>query len=213
MHELLAAIHFGHSWRDEAPALFQGNGSCGNGAAMRTAPLGAYFADDLDRVMTEAERAAVVTHAHPEAVTGAIAVAIATAYAVRLRESTPDMDWRAFLDLLLPHIPEGIVRKQISIARSLPDRLTVTEAVALLGNGTQITAQDTVPFALWCATHHLHDFEAALWTTLAGGGDRDTNAAIVGGIIAASVGWEGIPATWRQAREPLSAWVQSKKGY
>ncbi len=34
-------------------------------------------------------------------------------------------------------------------------------------------------------------------------GDCDTNAAIVGGIVALSVGREGIPADWLAAREPI----------
>jgi hypothetical protein len=53
-----------------------------------------------------------------------------------------------------------------------------------LGNGTNVTSQDTVPFALWCAARHLHDYEEALWTIVAGLGDRDTTCGIVGIIIA-----------------------------
>jgi ADP-ribosylglycohydrolase len=64
-----------------------------------------------------------------------------------------------------------------------------------------------VPFVLWSAAHHLHDFEGAIWTTLSGMGDFDTNAAMVGGIVAPSVGLECIPTTWRAAREPLPDWL------
>jgi ADP-ribosylglycohydrolase len=34
-------------------------------------------------------------------------------------------------------------------------------------------------------------------------GDLDTNCAIVGGIVALSVGFEGIPADWLAAREAI----------
>jgi hypothetical protein len=34
-----------------------------------------------------------------------------------------------------------------------------------LGNGTQIIAQDTVPFCLWSAARYLDDYEFAMWTT------------------------------------------------
>jgi len=55
MHGLLAEIRHGRSWRQAAPALFDGQGSYGNGAAMRVAPLGAYYADgDLDVLVVEA---------------------------------------------------------------------------------------------------------------------------------------------------------------
>jgi len=35
------------------------------------------------------------------------------------------------------------------------------------------------------------------------GGDCDTNAAIVGGIVALSAGRAGIPSEWLQARERI----------
>lgn len=207
MHDLLPAIYLGNPWREESSALFGGMGSFGNGAAMRIAPLGAYFADDLERVASEAEHSAVITHAHPEAVAGAIAVAEAAAYAARLCEDVPVPDWRAFIDLVLPHVPASEVRGNLQKARDLPDKFTVEEVCARVGNGSRISAQDTVPFVLWCAAHHLHDFEDAIWTTLRGLGDIDTNAAMVGGIVAPAVGLEHIPTTWRNAREPLPDWL------
>ncbi len=48
---------------------------------MRVAPLGAYFADDLPCLVTEARASAEITHAHPEGQAGAIAVAVAAAWA------------------------------------------------------------------------------------------------------------------------------------
>ena len=40
---------------------------------MRVAPLGAYFAEDVERAASEAHLSAQVTHAHPEGQAGAIA--------------------------------------------------------------------------------------------------------------------------------------------
>ncbi len=76
----------------------------------------------------------------------------------------------------------------------------------MLCNGDLVSAQDTVPFALWCAAHHLDNYEEALWATVSGLGDRDTNCAIVGGIVVCYTGVEGIPVEWRAAREPLAEW-------
>jgi ADP-ribosylglycohydrolase len=69
-----------------------GKGSFGNGAAMRAAPIGAYFADDLEAAAENARRSADVTHAHPEAICGAIAVAIAAACAWRRRDESSMTD-------------------------------------------------------------------------------------------------------------------------
>jgi len=85
MHQLLVLIRSRKPWRESARGLFGGQGSFGNGSAMRVAPLGAYFADDLDTLVEQAARSAEVTHAHTEASAGAIAVALAAAEAWRRR--------------------------------------------------------------------------------------------------------------------------------
>jgi ADP-ribosylglycohydrolase len=77
----------------------------------------------------------------------------------------------------------------------------VNEAAHLLGTGQQISAQDTVPFCIWCAAYHLDDYAEALWHTVSGLGDRDTTCAIVGGIVALSA--KNIPLDWIEHREPL----------
>ena len=73
------------NWQTHARALFGGEGSLGNGAAMRVAPLGAWFCDDLSQACAQAELAAAVTHAHPEGIAGAVAVAAAAALAASSR--------------------------------------------------------------------------------------------------------------------------------
>ena len=45
---LLEQISAGGNWRDLSPRLF-GNGSFGNGSAMRVAPIGGYFFNNLSR--------------------------------------------------------------------------------------------------------------------------------------------------------------------
>ena len=59
--------------------MFEGQGSFGNGAAMRVAPVGAYFAGDIGAVVEQAARSSVITHTHDEAIAGSIAVAVAAA--------------------------------------------------------------------------------------------------------------------------------------
>jgi ADP-ribosylglycohydrolase len=207
MHHLLPLYRQGADWRDLAASLFQGTGSFGNGAAMRVAPVGGYFADNLQLAVENAHRSAEVTHAHPEAIAGAIAVAVAAVLAYRLRAASPRPTRQEFLDLVLPHVPTGDVLAGIQSARDLPPGTPVQDAVQKLGNGSQISAQDTVPFTLWCAGEQLNSYEEAFWLTLSGGGDADTTCAIVGGIVALSTGHDAIPAEWRTRREPLPEWA------
>jgi ADP-ribosylglycohydrolase len=83
----------------------------------------------------------------------------------------------------------------------------LAEAAYELGNGSGVTAQDTVPFTVWVAARHLDDYPAALTACVQVGGDTDTTAAIVGGVVAAYTGVDGIPPAWRAAREPLPGWA------
>ena len=66
----LNEINRGGDWRQGAANAFSGQGSMGNGGAMRVAPVGGYFTDDLKRVADEARASALVTHVHPEGVAG-----------------------------------------------------------------------------------------------------------------------------------------------
>jgi ADP-ribosylglycohydrolase len=203
-HDILAALHRGEPWKATARFAFGGSGSYGNGAAMRVAPAAAYFADDLTRVVAEAARSAEVTHAHPEGVAGAVAVAAASAYAWRERDRVADEAVRRGLfDAVLALTPAGEVRNGVEKARQLDPEVALATAVSVLGNGSRVTAQDTVPFTLWVSARHLHNYVEALWTTVHGGGDVDTTAAIVGGVVGLACGYPGIPPEWLEAREAL----------
>lgn len=203
MHELLPRYASGAFWHLESPKRHAGQGSFGNGSAMRVAPLGAYFADNLNQVEAMAEASAVVTHSHPEAVAGTIAVAVAAAIAWQTKEA-PRPDRSEFLNAILEYVPVSEVRSKIARARDARAVVTTYTAAQMLGNGSQITAMDTVPFALFSAAQHLDNFEAALWHTAEALGDVDTNCAIVAGIMINRVGTEQIPAEWLARREPLS---------
>jgi ADP-ribosylglycohydrolase len=197
MRRLLPRLARGEDWRELAARLWGEQGSLGNGAAMRVAPLGAYFADDVAVAAAEAVRSAEVTHAHPEGIAGAVAVAVTAALAWQGRAGD------RLIEAVVAAVPPGRVGQGLRRALELGGATDPDRAAAELGSGALARADDTVPFAIWCAAHHLHDFELAIWTTLRGLGDRDTTCAIVGGIVAAARGHEGIPREWLAAREPL----------
>lgn len=198
-HRLLEALSRGADWQSESRLLFSGQGSYGNGGAMRAGPVGAYFADDLERVVVEAKTSALPTHAHPEGQAGAIAVAIGAALAAR---AGGPPDGPTFLATCRAYTPDGPTRRGIGEAEKIHFGCTPETAASWLGSGANVSAEDTVPFALWCAARHLGDYVEALWATVAGLGDRDTTCAIVGSIVALSAP-PSIPAAWRAAREPL----------
>jgi len=201
--EVLEQIGAGIPWAIAAGEAFRGQGSMGNGGAMRAGPIGAYFADDFGEVVENARASAVVTHAHPEGQAGAIAVAVATAQAWINQAAAVKGNASSIMAASIEYTPEGPTRRNLKAAAKLPLDEAMETAVACLGNGSGVVAHDTVPLALWCAVRHLADFETAIWTTITALGDIDTNCAIVGSIVVMHGGEKSIPVHWLEHREPL----------
>jgi len=202
-HSILRAIGAGAPWQQSAGEAFSGMGSMGNGGAMRAAPVGAYFADDLEQTIREARYSAEVTHAHEEGQAGAIAIAVAAGWAWNHRHSPRDEGAGELIEFVAAHTPEGDTQSRIRRAAKIPFDRHPEIVGQMIGNGSQVTAPDTVPFALWCAARHCWDYTEALWATASALGDVDTTCAIVGGIVALSSGADSIPPRWIAAREPL----------
>ncbi|MEU9331906.1 ADP-ribosylglycohydrolase family protein [Streptomyces sp. NPDC048290] len=203
VNRLLRLVREGGDWSELSAAQFNGQGSWGNGAAMRVAPLGAWYADDPEQATHQAEISAYPTHQHREAVVGAMAVAAAAALA-GAPDGPPSAE--SLLDGVVALIPRSAVGAGLRRARDMLDYDDAATVAAVLGCGRRTTAHDTVPFALWSAARALGDYERAFWTTAQVGGDVDTTCAIVGGVLAA--GKAGAPpVAWGERVEALPGWV------
>ena len=203
---LLQQIQVGGDWRELSNSMFRGEGSFGNGGAMRVAPVGAYFADDIKALIEQAKLSAQVTHSHPEGIAGAIAVAVAAYVAVH-SANKPKLSIAEFINMVVQYLPESEVRDNCLTARDVPADTPIDDVVLTLGNGRNIAAMDTVPITLWCAAKWINNYEEAIWQMASAGGDVDTNCAIVGGIVALYTGYEGIPKKWIALREKLPDWA------
>lgn len=199
-HKILAAIGERTPWRVAAQTAFGGEGSCGNGGGMRAAPIGAYFCDDLERVVVQARLSAEPTHAHLDGIAGAIGIAVTAAMVF-----AGERDAATIIAAATSYMPEGETKRQMLRLVGLPDwrSADAMTVVAEVGNGSYVRSSDTVPFAIWCATRFLDDYQAACHACWRVGGDVDTTCAMVGGIIVGAVGVAGIPAAWHARREPL----------
>jgi ADP-ribosylglycohydrolase len=153
----------------------------------------------------QAQRSAEVTHAHPEAATGAAAVAVAGALMARSRTQQAQAPETLF-EVVREAVDarDGVeVKRSLERAQGIGAGTTLLDVVSELGNGSQISCQDSVAFALWLAFTHQDDFEGAVRKAVNAGGDTDTIAAMAGGLVAARLGREGIPGRWLDCVEPL----------
>ena len=130
----------------------------------------------------------------------AVPAEIRAAWAARHGPGNADGQ-QELLGFVADHTPDGSVRQGVLTAKGFAGHCSVMMAAAVLGNGSKVSAPDTVPFALWCASHHLGEFVEGMWATVSALGDRDTTCAIVGSIIALSAA--DLPEEWLNAREPL----------
>ncbi|MFI1016519.1 ADP-ribosylglycohydrolase family protein [Streptomyces sp. NPDC020965] len=205
VNRMLRLVREGGDWRELAAALFQGQGSWGNGSAMRIAPLGAWYADDPEQATHQAEISSYTTHQHREAVVGAMAVAAAAALAADPAGTPAPGD---LLDGVIALVPRSAVGAGLRRARDMLDYGDAGTVAAVLGCGRRTSAHDTVPFALWSAARSLGDFERAFWTTAQAGGDVDTTCAIACGVVAAG-GAGRPPSGWLGRTEPLPDWLMA----
>ena len=161
-------------------------GSEGCGAAMRTAPIGLAFYNNLDKLKEIATASAISTH------NSDVAVASAVANAYLVARSLTNDDYKSSLQDLLK-FTDGISKKftdkikQIPYAMNLPN----TEALDLLGQGW--TGHEAVALALYCALKNDYDFEKTVLMGANTNGDSDSIASIAGGIVGAYQGIESIP--------------------
>ena len=200
---ILDAIRSGSDWRDVARGAFGGRGSFGNGAAMRVAPVGAFFGSDIEQVIENARLSAEITHTHPEGIAGAVAVALAASVAATLQGTKKRFAAAAYFDRIVQNTPDSAVRDGIVRATKIPLSAPPLEAARILGSGQGISAQDTVPFVVWSAGGNMLSFEEAFWKTVEGLGDRDTTCAMVGGVVSLST-QTPIPPHWIELTEELA---------
>lgn len=175
-------LEAGKHWSESGIA-----GSMGNGTAMRAAPFGIYFRDDIDALVEVCKIDSAITHASDEAEAGSLAIALATAYAIK--GDTSDL-----INKIGQHLPDTKVNSAIySLNALLDNRVSPQQALQILG--TKADVRETVPAALYCFLKFNNYYDAIL-TAIKAGGDTDTTAAIVGAMCGAKFGLKGIDASF-----------------
>jgi ADP-ribosylglycohydrolase len=203
VRSLLREVKDGKNWREVSKTLFDGQGSMGNGAAMRASSIGAFYFDNFQIVKELAIRSAEITHSSIEAITGAIAIATGTAITTKMKIEGIVLSPVEFIDGVLNQLPDSDTKSKISKSKSVPYNYHIETVKSILGNGTNMTSQDTVPFTIWCTAHNLENFEEGLWKAVSILGDRDTICAMVGGMTIMSSKDENIPKSWMDSVEEI----------
>ncbi len=185
-------LGFGMVDRDLYP-----EGSYGNGAAMRIAPVGLLYHDDPRALRDAAYHCAGITHSHELGLEGAALQACAVALAVLADPGalrTPE-----FLGTLRMFARPGPYQDKLkTAARFLEQGASRRDVVDQLGSSG--SSLESVPTAIYAFLSH-RDFESSVIYAVSLGGDADTVGAMTGAIAGACYGIEGIPSQWRETVE------------
>jgi poly(ADP-ribose) glycohydrolase ARH3 len=181
------------NWRDgidvehAAQSLYQGQGSFGNGAAMRVAPLSCFFKlyEKVD-LFNEVKKCSIVTHTHPLGVDGAIVQSYASLLALN---KIPLNEWIPLL-FELP-VDSSFKLKFEEINNCIKNHASANDVASVIGNGAD--ALSAVSAAITSVLRNDGAFLESILFAVSLGGDADTIGAMTGAIAGALNGFDKIP--------------------
>lgn len=183
-------VRRGMPWALAASRQFGGEGSYGNGGAMRVAPVALWAFPDLNETVRLARETARVTHTHPVGVEGAVIQAVAAHHALR-DDFDPDA-LQADLDRLIEteRLRSNLLKLQQCLELEDDD-------VARSQLGNWVAADRSVVTALY-AFLLATDFENAVRRAIRLAGDTDTIGAMTAALAGARWGLIQVPPAWRR---------------
>lgn len=175
-------------------------GRAGNGAAMRAAILGLCFRS-RDELVAGVTPIARLTHQDSRAVAGAVVVAELTRLLASQDKAAPETILRSVIELsrsLDSVMSEALEQLPGLLAVSVGEALPV---LAALGGGSPDLARPaitpyvvpTVAACIWAVLRNPDSWIDGVTEVMRLGGDVDTTGAIVGAVLGARLGVEGIP--------------------
>ena len=177
-------LNKGINWKNLGDVLQKG---CG--AAMRSAPIGLVFNNDITKLVEVADAVSRCTHSHPIGISSGIATAYLTSLGLR------GINPKQYIDNILaqPFFNEEMKNKvfQVSEVLALENTLTARQK---LGKGW--VGDEAVALALYCILKNPDDYTKTVLMAANSDGDTDSIACIAGAISGAYNGIEKIPAKW-----------------
>ncbi len=201
-----------------APADSGGADRPTDGAAMRAAPIGLWWAAaDVSRARAfEVARAVLgVTHRHPVSLVAGWGQVAAVRFA--LGQAPDTFDRSAFWATLLKATTWA--EEHLAAEARVSDRLRTLEGnldgfpldLRDLCDGVGVRAEEAWPFACAMVARRPHLLENTLLSGINVGGDADTTGAMMGALLGALHGWEAVPTEWKEGLEATGDLVEQAR--
>jgi len=168
--------------------------SAGNGPMMRAGLLGLYAQDD-EHMAELVRRSTRMTHTDPRAQDAAMVVALAS------RMSAEDhVDLHQFVQRLAPllatDVVKDLIRDTVDAIRSGIELSTFVKPFQHRG-GVSGYVVHALPACVFCWLRFAGDYRGGVEAVIGLGGDTDSHAAVVGGLLGIAAGEAAIPTAWR----------------
>lgn len=175
--------------------------SAGNGPAMRAPILGVVLGHSPDLLIQYIKASTVITHTDPKAYIGALAIAQASFQSSQQNFSINH--FKSSMQALLKDTPKQDTDEFWQLIHTIDTEIHlgtkgITNLLNKLGlhKGISGYMYHTLPLVLAFFFIYKSDFKQAISHIIRCGGDTDTTAAILGGVIGASLNKEKLPKNW-----------------
>lgn len=184
--------------------------SKGCGAAMRAAPIGLFYASDVDRLVEVAAAQTALTHRHPTAFGSSVAAAAAVAWLV---QGKPLEGLVEFMVQCVERLSDSLL-EEMGCEPALIERYGQREMLAALQKTVDVLDRDSddvcrllggawigeeaVACALWCLLRAEGDYRETVLRGANSSGDSDSIACIAGSFAGAFAGAGAIPPEWAE---------------
>ncbi|CAD5113316.1 DgyrCDS2492 [Dimorphilus gyrociliatus] len=186
-----------------------GQGSFGNGAAMRIAPASLFgIKSDNKEFEDLVRKISLITHAHPFGINGAILEATAVKWALKYPNNDSDLldKLETFAKSLEVDSEQKVYQEKITLIRQLMLEYETSEEDVATKLGNDVTALNSVPAAIYSFLRTTKErfsnlspeekFKETILFSISLGGDTDTIASMAGAIAGAAYSINCIPKNW-----------------
>ena len=190
--ESLKRLSKGEPWRTASHQVYvkRPHSSAGNGALLRSLPIGLRRTSDFTALVSNSSEAALITHADPLVTTAVVLLNIMISQLVQ----TDEKDLRSYCI-------ERLFGNKENLWKNIFDEIDYLDAEDLIASGFVV---DTLQSAMWCFLK-TNSFEAAVVTSVNCGEDVCAMAGVTGALAGAHYGVGKIPARWLEALEHREA--------
>ncbi len=193
---VLEQVAEGVDWREANRAVFP-EGSFGNGASMRIAPLACYFWNEsIDAVWNKAIASSEITHAHPQGYLMAAVQAVNIHFLLNNDELNPSRinDHITYLGKKLETAQVSLCKKLEWIANNFQSHKRNSDILINLGNN--VLAEESVFSSFFLFLNSYETPEKCFRRAISLGGDTDTIGAMTGALLGSFHGDSAFPQQW-----------------